>query len=185
MLRSLTPLTLLSLLAACATTDPAVDPSSMPAEGRFVLTGIPRPVVATISEQGIQGPSHNIGRYDNGNTFRGKAYGRDVSITLTGTTAEGIVGRTPFNMQVTKTPEGVSASGLIGGVPSTFTFGKQRINGSVGHCGYDVRFMGDGYSGQRSCGGNIQQVGIALPPILNTWRDIEVATVLALLLETR
>jgi hypothetical protein len=185
MRRLLTPLTLLSLLAACATTDPAVDPATMPAEGRFVLTGISRPVVALITEQGIQGPAHNLGRYDNGTAIRGKAYGRDVSITLTDTTAEGLVGRSPFNLDVSKTPEGVSARGLIGGAPSTFTFSKARINGSVGRCGYDVRFMGDGYSGQRSCGGNIQQVGITLPPILNTWRDVEVATDLALLLETR
>ena len=118
------PLTLLSLLAACAHDEPVVDPASMPAEGRFVLTGIPRPVVALITEQGIQGPAHNLGRYDNGTTIRGKAYGKDVSITLADSTAEGIVGRSPFNMQVTRTPEGVTANGLIGGVPSTFTFSK-------------------------------------------------------------
>jgi hypothetical protein len=185
MRRLLTPLTFLSLLAACAHDEPAPDPASIPAEGRFVLTGIPRPVVALITPEGIQGPAHNLGRYDNGTAIRGKAYGKDVSITLGEASAEGVVGRTPFSMQVSRTPEGVTASGLIGGHPSTFTFGKARINGAFGRCGYDVRFVGDGYAGQRSCGGTIEQVGITLPPILNEWRDIEVATDLALLLGTR
>lgn len=185
MRRLLAPLTLLSLVAACAHDEPVTDPTAMPAEGRFVLTGIARPVVALVTPSGIQGPAHNLGRYDNGNTFRGKAYGKDVSITLGEVTADGIWGKTPFNLQISQTPDGVSASGLIAGVPSTFTFSKARINGAFGRCGYDVRFVGDGYSGQRSCGGAIEQVGVTLPPILNQWRDVEVATALALLLGTR
>jgi len=187
MRRLLAPLSLLALLAACAHDEPApdVDPNSMPAEGRFVLTGIARPVVALITPTGIQGPVHNLGRYDNGTAIRGTAYGKDVSITLTDYSAEGIVGRMPFSMQVTKTPDRASASGLILGHPSTFSFNKARINGAFGRCGYDVQFIGDGYAGPRSCGGNIQQVGITLPPILNTFRDIEVAVDLALLLGTR
>jgi len=180
-------LTSLAVLASCAHDEPTadVDPSSMPAEGRFVLTGLARPVVALITPTGIQGPAHNLGRYDNGTAIRGTAYGKNVNLTLGDVSAEGVVGRTPFNMQVTRTPEGVTASGLIGGRPSTFTFNKARINGAFGNCGYDVQFIGDGYAGPRSCGGNIQQVGITLPPILNTFRDIEVAVDLALLLGTR
>jgi hypothetical protein len=187
MRRLLSPLTLLALLAACAHDEPAadVDPNSVPVEGRFVLTGLARPVVALITQTGIQGPVHNLGRYDNGAAIRGTAYGKDVNITLGEASADGIVGRMPFNMQVTRTADGVTASGLILGAPSTFTFNKARINGAFGRCGYDVRFIGDGYAGPRSCGGSIQQVGITLPPILNTFRDIEVAVDLALLLGTR
>jgi hypothetical protein len=187
MKRLLLSLTSLALLASCAHDEPAadVDPSSLPPEGRFVLTGVARPVVALITPTGIQGPAHNLGRYDNGTAIRGRAYGQNVNLTLGDVSADGVVGKTPFNMQVTRTPEGVTANGLIGGHPSTFTFNKARINGAVGRCGYDVRFIGDGYAGPRSCGGNIQQVGITLPPILNTFRDIEVAVDLALLLDTR
>src|SRR5262249_43009127 len=184
MRRLLAPLPLLAMLAGCAHEEPAppdVDPNSIPAEGRFVLTGLARPVVALISPTGIQGPMHNLGRFDNGAAIRGTAYGKDVNITISDNSATGVVGRMPFNMQVTNTPDGVSASGLILGQPSTFTFSKARINGAFGPCGYDVRFFGDGYAGPRSCGGNIQQVGITLPPILNTFRDIEVAVDLALL----
>jgi hypothetical protein len=193
MRRAYLPFLLCSVLAACAHDEPVPQPNelpaeatALPAEGRFVLTGIRRPVVALVTPQGIQGPNVNLGRYDNGTTWRGTVYGRDVNISIPadGAQAEGLLGRQPFNLGVTPGPDGVAGQGLIGGTPSTFTFSKARINGNFGRCGYDLRFAGQAYLGQRSCNGPIDQVGVTLPPVLNTWRDVEVATVLALLLNT-
>lgn len=181
-----------SLLASCAHEDPLPAPEVMPAEasalpeaGRFVLTGIRRPIVALITETGIQGPEVNLGRYQAGTAWRGKALGQDVNLTLTSSAAEGIVGRTPFTLRVTSGPDGMVVNGLIGGAPSTVTISKARINGSFGRCGYDLRFQGEAYVGPRSCGGGLIQVGVTLPTILNTWRDAEVATVLSLLMSAR
>jgi hypothetical protein len=181
-----------SVLVACAHDEPIPQPGEMPAEakglpveGRFVLTGIPRPVVALITPSGVQGAPVSLGRYDNGNALRGTVYGRDVNISVSNDMAEGLYGRSPFNLKLSWGEDGAQANGLVGGTISTFTFNKARINGNFGHCGYDVRFQGQGYVGQRSCGGSIQQVAVTLPPILTTWRDAEVATVLALLLSGR
>src|SRR5262249_33169016 len=130
----------------------------------------------------------NLGRFpgeSNGTGWRGKAFGRDVNLTLKDDSADGIVGRAPFNLQTTKQPDGMLVNGLINGSPSTITISKSRINGAFGRCGYGVRFQGQAYVGPRSCGGNITQVGVTLPPILNTWPDAEVAVALSLLMGSR
>jgi len=183
-----------SVLVACAHEEPLPSPDAMPPEansvpqgGRFVLTGIRQPIVALITEQGIQGPDVNLGRFpgENGATgWRGTAFGRDVNLRVTPDGADGIVGRAPFNLQTTKQPDGMLVNGLIGS-PSTVTISRSRINGAFGRCGYDLRFQGQAYVGPRSCGGNIMQVGVTLPPILNTWPDAEVAVALALLMSGR
>src|SRR5262249_8474267 len=111
--------------------------------------------------------------------------GRDVNLTVTADGAEGIVARTPFNLHIEQGPEGLVANGLMGGGPSTVTISKARINGTFGRCGYDIRFQGQAYVGPRSCGGSPIKVGLTLPPILNSWPDAEVATVLALMLSGR
>lgn len=187
------PLLLLGcVLVSCAHEEPLPPADVLPPEagaipeaGRFVLTGIRRPIVATISETGIQGPDVNLGRYANGTQWRGTAFGRTVNLTVSDAGAEGIVGRTPFNLQISPGPEGMLVNGLIGGAPSTVTIGKARINGGFGRCGYDIRFQGQAYVGPRSCGGAPIPVGLTLPTILNTWRDAEVATVLSLMLSGR
>jgi len=160
----------------------------MPEAGRFVLTGLRKPIVALISETGIQGPEVNLGRYPTkgGPTaWRGTAFGREVNLQVSGDGAEGIASRTQLNLNVTPEPGGMVVNGLIAGVPSTVTVSKARINGAFGRCGYDLRFQGEAYVGPRSCGGAPMQVGLTLPPILNAWPDAETATVLAVLLSGR
>ena len=183
------------LLAGCAHEEPLPAPDvlppeaqSMPESGRFVLTGIRQPIVALITANGVQGPDVNLGRYpaQNGTiAWRGTAFRRDVNLTVSADGAEGIVNRTPFNLNVTPGPDGMVVNGLIGGAPSTVTISKSRINGAFGRCGYDLTFQGKAYVGPRNCGGSIQQVGLTLPTILTTWSDAEVATVLALMLSGR
>lgn len=184
-----------SVLLSCAHEEPLPPPDVMPPEasalpesGRFVLTGIREPIVELVTETGIQGPDVNLGRYpgQGGVTaWRGKAFGRDVNLTVTADAADGIVGRTPFSVRVTPGPDGMAVSGLIGGTPSTVTISRARINGSFGRCGYDIRFQGQAYVGPRTCGGGLIQVGVTLPTILTTWADAEVATVLALMMSAR
>ena len=183
------------LLAGCAHEEPLPAPDvlppeaqSMPESGRFVLTGIRQPIVALISQTGVQGPDVNLGRYpaQNGTVaWRGTAFRRDVNLTVSADGAEGIVSRSPFNLNVTPGPDGMVVNGLIGGAPSTVTISKSRINGGFGPCGYDIRFQGQAYVGPRNCGGSIIQVGVTLPTILTTWSDAEVATALSLLMSGR
>jgi hypothetical protein len=195
MRRTVVPFLLLvlnGLLAGCATDEklPPADvlppeAQAMPESGRFVLTGIREPIVALITANGIQGAQVNLGRFpsQNGPTaWRGTAFRHDVNLTVTSDGAEGVVGRTPFNLRVTPGPDGMVVNGLIGGTPSTVTISKSRINGGLGKCGYDLLFQGQAYVGPRSCGGNPIQVGVTLPTILTTWSDAEVATALALLM---
>ncbi len=164
-----------------------LEASAVPEAGRFVLTGIRRPIVASITEAGIQGPDVNLGRYKKQNAieWRGTAFNQTANLTVSGSGAEGIVGRTPFTLGITPGPDGMVVNGLIGGQPSTVTISKTRINGGFGRCGYDVVFQGQAYVGPRSCGKGPIQVGVTLPPILATWSDAEVATVLALLMSGR
>jgi hypothetical protein len=183
------------LLASCAHEEPLPPPDvlppeaqSMPASGRFVLTGIRQPIVALITPTGVQGPDVNLGRYpaQNGTiAWRGTAFHHDVNLTVTADGADGVVRKTPFNLNVTPGPDGMVVNGLIGGSPSTVTISKSRINGAFGRCGYDLRFQGQAYVGPRNCGSNLIQVGVTLPTILTTWSDAEVATVLSLLLAGR
>jgi hypothetical protein len=179
-------------LGACAHDEPLPSPDALPPEaaavpaaGRFVLTGIREPIVASITETGAQGPGINLGRYDNGATWRGTVFKQSVNLTLSPGRAEGVVGRSPFELRVRPGSDGMQVTGLIGGQPSTVTISKTRINGGFGRCGYDVVFQGQAYVGPRSCGKGPIQVGVTLPPILTTWSDAEVATVLALLMSGR
>ncbi|HUM11647.1 MAG TPA: hypothetical protein VLT82_11910 [Myxococcaceae bacterium] len=186
---------LAALLAGCAHEEPLPSPEvlppeaqAMPESGRLVLTGLRNPIVALVTPTGIQGPEVNLGRYPDASgvtAWRGKAFGRDVNLSVTADGADGVVGRTPFNLHVTPGPEGMVVNGLIGGTPSTVTISKARINGGFGRCGYDIRFQGQAYVGPRNCGGSIIQVGLTLPTLLATWPDAEVATVLSLLLSGR
>lgn len=185
-------LVLASGVASCAHDEPLPpadvlppEAGAVPAPGRFVLTGIRQPIVASISETGIQGPDVNLGRYDGGAAWRGTAFRQSVNLTLGADGAEGVVGRTPFEIHVRPGADGTQVTGLIGGQPSTVTISKTRINGAFGRCGYDVVFQGQAYVGPRSCGKGPIQVGVTLPPILATWSDAEVATVLALLMSAR
>ena len=185
------------LLAACAHEEPLPPPDvlppeaqAMPESGRFVLTGIKQPIVALVSQNGIQGPDVNLGRFpaQNGTiAWRGTAFQRDVNVTVSSDGADGIVNRNPFNLKTTPGPDGMVVNGLIGGQPSTVTISKSRINGAFGRCGYDLTFQGKAYVGPRNCGGgtNVIQVGLTLPTILTTWSDAEVATVLSLMLSGR
>jgi hypothetical protein len=183
------------LLAGCAHEEPLPPPDvlppeaqSMPESGRFVLTGIRQPIVALITASGVQGPDVNLGRYPSQNgtiAWRGTAFRRDVNLTVTADGADGVVSKSPFNLNVTPGPDGMVVNGLIGGSPSTVTISKSRINGAFGRCGYDLRFQGQAYVGPRNCGSNLIQVGVTLPTILTTWSDAEVATVLSLLLSGR
>lgn len=183
------------ILGACAHEEPLPPPDVLPPEaqslpqaGRFVLTGIRNPIVELVAENGIQGPDVNLGRYPSQNgvtAWRGKAFGRDVNLSVTSDGAEGLVGRVPLNLQVTPGPDGMVVNGLILGTPSTITINRARINGNFGRCGYDIRFQGQAYVGPRSCGGPIIQVGVTLPTILATWPDAEVATVLSILMTGR
>ena len=125
-----------TLAGACAHDEALPPPDALPPEasgvpegGRFVLTGIRRPIVALITEQGIQGPTMNLGRYpgnDGATAWRGTAFGRDVNLTVKGDGADGIVGRSPFNLNVVQGPEGLTVTGLIVGRPCTATIGKAR-----------------------------------------------------------
>ena len=79
---------------------------AVPEAGRFVLTGIRRPIVASITDAGIQGPDVNLGRYKKQDAieWRGTAFNQMANLTVSGSGAEGIVGGNPLKLQVTPAP---------------------------------------------------------------------------------
>jgi hypothetical protein len=173
--------------AGCATATggkPKIHPAAGAPEQRFTLSGAGFQTTALITPQGAQGPETNLGRYDGGKAIRGTAFGRSLDLSLTETGASGIWGQGPLTLNISETaPEEMKVTGLIAGRPSNFTASTQTINGTIGLCSYDLsRSGGESYVGSRSCGGGISQVTAEFPSTILSWRPIDIAALMALLM---
>lgn len=149
----------------------------------FSISGAGFETTARVTTSGLQGPQIDVGRYDNGNTFRGTAFHRPVDLTVSNGSVKGLWGRIPFTLDVSDpTPQGFKVNGLIAGVPSAFSVSPDRIEGTIGHCAYDLGRSGNTYLGSRSCRGAIDQVTLRVPESMAEWSDADVAVALSLLL---
>jgi hypothetical protein len=172
--------------AGCATATagkPKVHPAAAASEQQFSLTGGGLQTTAVITPQGAQGPQVDLGRYEGGKAIRGTAFGRTVDLSLTDTGASGIWGQGPLTLNVTEpSPEEMKATGIVAGQPSNFTASPERINGTIGPCSYDLARSGESYVGSRSCGTGISQVTAQFPSTVLSWRPIDLAALMALLM---
>ena len=172
------------LLASCATSS-KLQTSSGP-EQTFSMSGGGTETSATISADGAEGPQVNVGRYDGGKTLRGTAFNRplELSVDEGAGTATGVWGQIPMNLNVTEEGDTLKAQGLIAGQPSSFTASKERIDGAMGPCSYDLRRNGEVYNGSRSCGSGLSQVTVRFPSNIGRWKPINAALLMSVLMSS-
>ena len=167
-----------AISAGCAHVEEKPSPGSA-----FSLSGSGFETTAQVTANGAVGPQIDVGRYDGGKTFRGTAFGRPVDLSASGQSVRGTFGITPFELDVTDSgPKTFRVTGLVAGVPSTFSADPEQIEGTIGHCSYDLRWAGQSYTGTRSCAGGMQSVDLRLPQTISSWSNTDVAVLMALLM---
>jgi len=173
-------------IAGCATTSSTqkLHTASGIPEQRFTMTGNGFQTTALITKGGAQGPSVDIGRYEDGKAIRGTVNGRPLNITVSGTHADGQWGSGPLNVDVDEQEKQLKMTGLVAGRPSTWTATLEAIQGNIGHCSYDMRRSGQDYVGSRSCAGGISPVTVEFPSTILEWQPINIAVLMALLMST-
>lgn len=178
---------LVVLAAGCASSSGShtkVHTTSTDPEQRFSMVGSGLQTTAVISKSGAQGPTINVGRFDDGRTIRGTAEGRPVEITVTEGRASGSWASGPINVNVLEEGDQLKMNGLVAGRPSTWTVSGEALQGTIGFCAYDLRRQGDAYVGSRSCGRGIGQVNVQFPSTIADWDPINIGVLMALLMAT-
>ena len=145
-----------------------------------------RYIQVSIDGDSIFGPNWSL---KHGGTYiRGFGVGQlAVQITLKGTHAEGNVLNAPLTVDLKPAEAGVTqVTGLFGGGHlSDFKISPSIFQGKLGPCSYDLKYTGARYEGMSNCnGGNITPTSLDLPVAMASWTDLEVATVLAIVLGT-
>src|SRR5215831_813578 len=172
------------LAVACATTGAGKLQTTSGPEQRFSMVGGGIETTALITRDGAQGPDINIGRYDDGATIRGTLLQRpfQLSVDQAAGSATGQAGMGPITINATEEGNQLKCTGLILGRPSTITASKERIEGTVGFCAYDLGRSGESYVGSRSCGRGISSVTVRFPTSILEWKPINICVLMALLM---
>jgi len=173
------------LAGACATTGTGKLQTTSGPEQRFSMVGNGIETTALISKDGAQGPSVDLGRYDNGSTIRGTVNNRpfQLSVDQVGGTATGQTGQGPITLNVAETNDQFTCTGLVAR-PSNITISRERINGTIGFCAYELARSGEVYNGSRSCAGGISPVTVRFPPSILEWKPINICVLMAVLMST-
>jgi hypothetical protein len=173
-------------LATCATASSAKLQTTSGPEQRFSMVGSGFETSALISKDGATGPNVDVGRYDNGATLRGTLRNRpfQLSIDQAAGTATGQGGEGPVTLNAVEEADQLKCTGLVTGRPSNITASKERINGTIGFCSYDLGRSGETYVGSRSCAGGISPVTIKFPTTILEWKPINICALMALLMST-
>jgi len=136
-------------------------------------------ITNTISGRNVNGTTASLYVSPNGVRGTGNS-GRSVDVSIKGNKAEGLVGTIPFSAIVTINPDGSAhIVGAMGIGNSDWILSQKEINGRVGVAVYNLVFNGNKYEGQMVPGGYAY---IQLPAVMATWGDIEVCTLLSLVL---
>jgi len=173
------------VLLACATASSGSLQTTDDPAHRFSMVGSGIETSAVITKNGAQGPSVDIGRYDDGATLRGTLLGRpfQMSINEAAGTATGQGGQGPITLNAVEEGGQLKCTGLVGR-PSNITASRERITGTMGLCSYDLARSGETYSGSRSCAGGISSVRVTFPANIVEWKPINVCALMALLMST-
>jgi hypothetical protein len=172
--------------AACATTSSGKLQTTSGPEQRFSMVGNGFETSALISKDGATGPNVDVGRYDNGATLRGTLRNKpfQLSIDQAAGTATGQGGEGPVTLNAVEEADQLKCTGLVTGRPSNITASKERINGTIGFCSYDLGRSGETYVGSRSCAGGISPITIKFPTTILEWKPINICALMALLMST-
>jgi hypothetical protein len=134
-----------------------------------------------INKDGAQGPSIDLGRYDDGATLRGTVNGQPLQMTVSANKATGQWGQGPITVEVEETGNSLKMNGLVAGQLSNWTATKDVIEGKIGLCAYQLGRVGTAYQGSTPCGG---QVTIQFPANILQWKPINIAVLMALTMST-
>jgi hypothetical protein len=170
------------VLAACATGSGSKLSTYTGPVMNFQKTGGANQTSAVITPNGAQGPSIDLGRYDNGATLRGTVSGQPVDMTVSGNSAKGIWGQGPINVQVEETGDTLNMNGLVAGQLSNWSATKEVIQGKIGLCAYQLGRVGTSYQGTSTC--NAGQTTVQFPSNILEWKPINIAVLMALLMST-
>jgi hypothetical protein len=170
---------------ACATTESTATVHAAGPDQRFSMVGSGFQTSALITPDGAQGPEVNLGRYDGGKAIRGTVSGRTLDLQVSDNSATGIWGSGPLTINLVESaPNELKVQGLIAGKPCSFSATREKINGTIGFCSYELARSGDAYVGSRSCAGGISQVTVQFPTTILSWKRINIAVLMALLMST-
>ncbi len=184
---------LLLFALGCAGAPPATGPaptwafaSATPSAGKELrMRSQTRYIQVSIDGDAIFGATWQL---KHGGTYlRGVGQGNmQVNISLNGTNATGSVRNAPFSVDLKPLGDGVTqVMGLFAGATlSDFKISPKIFQGKLGTCSYDMTFNGTRYEGNSSCNGAISLTSVEFPAAMAGWTDLEVATVLALVLGT-
>jgi hypothetical protein len=177
---------LLGVLGCASSSKAKLQTTSSAPEQRFSMVGNGFETTAVISKDGAQGPSVDVGRYDDGGTLRGTLRGRpfQLSIDQAGGKATGQGGEGPITLNALEEGDQLKCTGLVTGRPSTLTASVERSNGTFGLCSFDIARSGESYVGSRSCAGGISPVTVTFPTTILEWKPINICALMALLMST-
>jgi hypothetical protein len=169
----------------CATTNSGKLQTTSDPQQRFSMVGSGFETSAIISKDGAQGPEVDVGRYDSGATIRGTLRNRpfQLSIDQAAGTATGQGGQGPITLNAVEEGDQLKCTGLVGR-PSNVTASRERIQGTIGLCAYDLGRSGETYVGSRSCAGGISPVTVKFPASILEWKPINICVLMALLMST-
>jgi len=172
-------------IAACATTGAAKLQTTSGPEQRFSMVGSGFETSALITRDSAQGPDIDVGRYESGAAIRGTVRNRpfQMSVDQAAGSATGQGGQGPITLNVAEEGDQLKCTGLVGR-PSTITLSRERINGNIGLCSYDIARNGEAYTGSRSCAGGISPVTVTFPSTILEWKPINICILMALLMST-
>jgi hypothetical protein len=145
----------------------------------FQASAPPNQVSVQISGSNISGADYNLAV---GKDFvRGQGVGGTaISVTLSGNRADGSVGGKKFSVVLDPQADGSArVSGLMGAGMSDFTLSPAALTGRIGLITYSLAFNGTRYQGSITPGGTAY---IAFPAAMAGWTDLQVVTVLGVLL---
>jgi hypothetical protein len=109
----------------------------------------------------VTGPASSL--VIGGNSLRGRFRDKPVSLTWTWQEITGSVDARGTRLEIAEGDD-TRVWGSFGGLPVDLTVDKEWLHGIVGGCGYVLRRAEDGFVGQRTCGGPLEQeLHVAFP----------------------
>jgi hypothetical protein len=180
----------LSLLLAVACATASAPPSGPPPDWRLAsasmstgntfqgVGGTGGQISAVVAGNDIS--SANINLAVGASYVRGQGNSGSVNVTITGNRADGSVRGLPFSCIVETNPDGsVHVTGAMGRGNTDFILSPKEFVGRVGMITYSLTWNGTRYQGSTMPGGS---AWMQLPAVMATWGDVQVATVLSILL---
>jgi hypothetical protein len=145
----------------------------------FQASAPPNQVSVQIVAGNIAGANFNLAV---GKDFvRGQGRGTTaISVTISGNRADGSVGGKKFSVVLEPQADGSAhVTGLMGAGMSDFVLSPKGLTGRIGMITYSLAWTGSRYEGIITPGGSAY---IEFPAVMASWSDIQVVTVLGVLL---